>query len=111
MTLTVEAAGVRVASDLEAAERQLNEALLSKAKLLQSLLMTRLDTGLPQYEGQIAIVRLQEAIKADIDSMNSLIRTHKSLRSNYLSVTGTADEPGRCPASIPFAPAGEASAA
>ncbi len=95
--LTIEAAGARVASDLEDAERLTNESLRALARLQLSMLNVRLDTELPQYQGQLAVVRLQEAQKQMVDAMSNLTKVHKSMREDYLKITGLPDAPGRCP--------------
>ena len=95
--LTVENAGVRIAEDLETAERLTNECMRAYARLLQSMMNVRLDTDLPQYQGQTAVMRLQEAQKHQVDAMSHLARVHKSMREDFLQITNVADEIGRCP--------------
>ncbi|RIV89218.1 hypothetical protein [Aurantiacibacter zhengii] len=97
--LTVETAGKRVATDLEDAERLTNETLRAMSRLQHSMLNVRLDTELPQYQGQMAIIRLQEAQKHLVDAMTNLTKMHKSLRDDFTKITGLPDEPGRCPVS------------
>lgn len=97
MSLTVEAASVRVADDLENAERAANESLRAKARLLESMMITRLEADLPQYEGQIAVIRLQQAIANDVAAMGDLAKAHKSLRSDFIKITMIPDMPGVCP--------------
>ncbi|MCL6252264.1 hypothetical protein M3P36_14575 [Altererythrobacter sp. KTW20L] len=95
--LTVEAAGARVARDLEEAERFTNESLRALARLNVSMMNVRLDTDLPQYQGQTAVIRLQEAQKQMVDAMSNLTRVHKSLRDDFTRITGLPDTPKRCP--------------
>ncbi|WAT17934.1 hypothetical protein OZN62_13615 [Aurantiacibacter sp. MUD11] len=95
--LTVEAAGARVARDLEDAERMTNETLRAMSRLQMSMLNVRLDTDLPQYQGQIAVIRLQEAQKQMVDAMTNLTKVHKAMRDDFTKITGLPDEPGRCP--------------
>ena len=99
--LSVETAGARVARDLEEAERFTNESLRALARLNVSMMNVRLDTDLPQYQGQAAVIRLQEAQKAMVDAMSHLTRVHKSLRDDFTKITGLPDEPGRCPTKKP----------
>lgn len=94
--LTLEAASVRIADDLEEAERLTNECIRAYARLQQSMINIRLDTDLPQYQGQLAVVRLQEAQKNQVDAMSQLAKVHKSMREDYLKITGLPDEVGRC---------------
>jgi len=96
--LTIEAAGARVAQDLEDAERLTNESLRVLARLQLSMMNLRLDTDLPQYQGQTAVIRLQEAQKQMVDAMSNLTRVHKSMRDDFTKITSLPDEPGRCPA-------------
>ena len=96
--LTVEAAGVRIAADLEEAERLTNECIRAYARLQTSMMNVRLETELPQYQGQLAVVRLQEAQKNQVDAMSQLAKVHKSMREDYIKVTGLPDQGGRCPA-------------
>ncbi len=95
--LTVEAAGVRIAHELEDAERLTNECLRAYAKLQQSMMNVRLETELPQYQGHTAVMRLQEAQKHQVDAMSQLVRVHTSMREDFIKVTGTVDRGGRCP--------------
>lgn len=95
--LSVEAAGARVARDLEEAERFTNESLRALARLNVSMMNVRLDTELPQYQGQTAVIRLQEAQKQMVDAMSNLTRVHKSLRDDFTRITGLPDTPQRCP--------------
>ncbi|MXO71874.1 hypothetical protein [Alteraurantiacibacter buctensis] len=96
--LTVEIAGARVARDLEEAERMTNESLRALARLNVSMMNVRLDTDVPQYQGQTALIRLQEAQRHMVDAMSNLTRVHKSLRDDFTKITALPDTPGRCPA-------------
>ena len=96
--LTVEAAGVRVAEDLEAAEAAVNEAMRRVARLQLSMMNTRLDTELAQYEGQTSVVRVSQANAALVDGMNHLAKAHKQMRADFLRVTAGPDDYERCPA-------------
>ena len=95
--LTVETAGVRVAADLEEAERLSNECMRAYARLQMSMMTVRLETDLPQYQGHTAVMRVQEAQKAQVEAMGQLARAHKAMRDDFLTVTGMPDEIGRCP--------------
>src|SRR5690606_35642602 len=95
--LSVEASGDRVARDLEEAERFTNERLRALARLNISMMNVRLDTDLPQYQVQTAVIRLQEALKHMVDAMRNLTPVHKSLRDDFTKITGLPDAPGRCP--------------
>ena len=93
MSLTVETAGIRIANNLDDAERAANEALRSKARLLESMMTTRLETELPQYQGHLAVMRLQKAISDDVSSMGELAKAHKSMRDDFTRITAIPDIP------------------
>lgn len=95
--LTIEAAGVRIAAELEDAERLTNECLRAYARLQQSMMNVRLETDLPQYQGHTAVMRLQEAQKHQVEAMGQLARLHKSMRDDFLTITGLPETFGRCP--------------
>ena len=95
--LTVENAGVRVAAELEEAERLTNECMRAYARLQMSMMTVRLETDLPQYQGHTAVMRVQEAQKAQVEAMGQLARAHKAMRDDFLTVTGLPETYGRCP--------------
>lgn len=95
--LTIETAGVRVAADLEEAERLTNECMRAYARLQMSMMNVRLETDLPQYQGHTAVMRVQEAQKAQVEAMGQLARAHKAMRDDFLTVTGMPETIGRCP--------------
>ena len=99
--LTLELAGHRVAEDLEAAELAVNEALRRVAILQVSMMNTRIDTEVAQYEGQTSVIRVNEAATALVEGMNHLAKAHKGLRADFLRVTGGPDNDERCPAVKP----------
>ena len=106
--LTVETAGVRVAADLEEAERLSNECMRAFARLQMSMMNIRLETDLPQYQGHTAVMRVQEAQRAQVEAMGQLARAHKAMRDEFLTVTGMPDRLGRCPVSGKLEVAAEA---
>ena len=96
MSMTVEIAGQRVKRVLESAERMTNETSRAYAELQTAMLDVRLETDLPQYQGQVAMLRLQEAQKLVIEAQGQLARVHKAMREEFIEVTAGPDEP-RCP--------------
>lgn len=96
--LTLETAGQRVAVDLEEAERLTNEAIRAVAKLQTSMMNTRIDTELAQYEGQVSVVRVQQASGSLVEAMNHLAKAHKGMRSDFIRITCAPDDNERCPA-------------
>ena len=96
MPMTVEIAGRRVKRVLEAAERSTNETSRAYAELQTAMLDVRLETELPQYQGQVAMMRLQEAQRHVIEAQGQLARVHKEMRDQFIDVTAGPDEP-RCP--------------
>lgn len=99
--LTFEAASVRVTEDLEQAEILANEALRANARLMQSMMNLRIETDLRPYEGQIAVMRVQEATAALVEAQNALAKAHKSLRSDFQRITMHADDSDPCPVKRP----------
>tara|TARA_A100001391_G_scaffold78331_1_gene50551 strand:- start:11269 stop:11595 length:327 start_codon:yes stop_codon:yes gene_type:complete len=95
--LSVETAGVRIAAELEEAERLTNECMRAYARLQMSMMSVRLDTELPQYQGHTAVMRVQEAQKAQVEAMGQLARAHKAMRDDFLTITAIPDTIGRCP--------------
>ncbi len=99
--LTFETASLRVTEDLDAAERLANEALRANARLMQSMMNLRIDTDMRPYEGQIAVVRVQEATAALVEAQNALAKAHKVLRSDFVRISSHADNYDPCPTRRP----------
>jgi hypothetical protein len=99
--LTFEAASLRVTEDLDQAERLANEALRANARLMQSMMNLRIDTDLRPYEGQIAVVRVQEATAALVEAQNALAKAHKTLRADFIRISSHADDYEPCPSRKP----------
>lgn len=95
--LTFETASLRVTEDLNQAERMANEALRANSRLMQSMMNLRIDTDLRPYEGQIAVVRVQEASAALVEAQNALAKAHKTLRGDFQRITSHADDNDPCP--------------
>lgn len=99
--LTFENASLRVTEDLDTAERLANEALRASSRLMQSMMNLRIDTDLRPYEGQIAVVRVQEATAALVDAQNALAKAHKTLRADFERISSHADNYDPCPTRRP----------
>ena len=95
--LTIEAAGTRVAQELEATETAINEALRCVARLQGAMINARMDTGLAQYEGQPALARVGQANSALMESMNHVLRAHKGVRADFERVSAGLEDGDRCP--------------
>ena len=97
MSLTIQAAGIRIAADLDAAERSANETLRHIAQLQMSMMNARNDTDLNPHDGQIAVVRVQQAATKLVEATSELAKAHKSMRAEFVEITGWPDVNGSCP--------------
>lgn len=95
--LPINLAGKRIADDLDAAERLANESLRANAQLLLSMMNARIDSDLAPYDGQLAVSRVQQAIQQIVEAQNNLAKAHKSMRAEFIEITGVGDENRRCP--------------
>ncbi len=97
--LDLQTAGTRIAEDLDAAERLANETLRAVARLQVSMMNARIDSDLTPYDGQIAVVRVQQASASLVEAQGNLAKAHKSMREDFIKMTGlTPPEDGdRCP--------------
>lgn len=97
--LPIRAAGKRIADDLDRAERLANESLRATAMLQVSMMNARIDSELSPYEGQIAVIRVQEAAQQLVEAQGNLAKAHKALRTDFIRVVGLPDTNDRCPVS------------
>ena len=95
--LTVELASQRVASDLERAEKLANELQRAIAHLQVSMMNLRIDTDIAAYEGQLSVVRVQEAQAKAVALQGDLLKAHKGLRADFCRITMIPDDQVRCP--------------
>ena len=96
-TLPLHAAGTRIAADLAEAERLSNEYVRCLARLQGSMMNARLDSEMEPYDGQIAVVRVQEAQSQAVQSQGNLFKAHTSMRSDFVRMADVPDVIGRCP--------------
>lgn len=95
--LTIPAAGVRVASQLEDAESLTNKTIAAFAEIKKTMMAIRTETGVAQYAGQDSLMRLQEGEAQLVKAMSNLMRVHQGLRREFITETDGLDLPGRCP--------------
>lgn len=95
--LSFEVASKRVAEDLERAENLANELQRAIAQLQLSMMNLRIDTGIAAYEGQLSVVRVQEAQSKAVALQSDLLKAHKGLRSDFTRITMVPDDRDRCP--------------
>lgn len=95
--LTLETAARRVAADLEKAEMFANELQRSLAQLQLSMMNLRIDTEVAPYEGQLSVMRVQEAQSKAVSLQSDLLKAHKGLRADFTRITMLPDDQNRCP--------------
>ncbi len=95
--LTIETAARRVAADLDKAEKLANELHRALAQLQLSMMNLRIDTDIAPYEGQISVIRVQEAQSKAVALQSDLLKAHKGLRSDFSRITMVPDDGDRCP--------------
>ena len=106
-------AKLRIARDLHQAEAALDAALMRQARLLQTMVGARQETGVTPFLGQDALARLLKSQQAMLDASCELARVHGQLGAIAAETCGGNDA---CPvaavlASEDTAAAGEAVAA
>ena len=97
MSLSLQAAGVRIAEDLDVAEQSANECLRNLAKLQHSMMNARIDSDLAPYEGQAAVTRIQAAMANLVDAQGDIARAHAAMRKRFIELADIPDTNGRCP--------------
>lgn len=95
--LTIEAAGQRIAADLDDVENATNEAMRKLARLQVSMMNARLDSDLRPYDGQLAVMRVAEAQQQLVAVMSNLAKAHKSMRDDFTKIKMPTDDNDRCP--------------
>jgi hypothetical protein len=93
--MSFDVAQLRVTRDLQDAEAALDEALLSQAKLLMTMVGVRRDAGLEPFAGQDALMRLLKSQQSMVDAGGELARVHGRLRTIATETNGGVDS---CPA-------------
>lgn len=80
MSMKIKMASDRIAQDMSNTETTVDQALLSVADLMSSLVHARLETGVPAATGQAAILRLAKAQMALVDASSDVLRVHGELK-------------------------------
>jgi hypothetical protein len=84
-------AQMRIARDLHQAEAALDEALALQARLLQTMVGARRETGVAPFLGQDALMRLVKSQQAMLDAGGELARVHGRLSTISAETCGGND--------------------
>lgn len=79
MTMTKDAARVRIAREITDAELALDEALIKHSRLFTSLVTARRDLAEDRFTGQDALMRLAKSQQSLLSAGNDLVRVHGRL--------------------------------
>ena len=80
MPMTPNVAAQRIARNLIATENDIDRVLASGASLLADIAQARMDIGADAASGQIAIMRVTEALGALSTARKHFVQTHAELR-------------------------------
>lgn len=80
MPMTSNTAAMRITRNLLSTEEDLDRALASGASLLADIAQARMDLGANAATGQVAIMRLTEALSALSTARKHVVQTHTELR-------------------------------
>ena len=105
--MTTDVAQLRVTRDLHKAEAALDEALLSQAQLLITMVGARRDADFSPFAGQDALMRLLKSQQSMVDAGGELARVHGRLSAIAAETNGGAD---RCPTKAELAAGAELAA-
>jgi hypothetical protein len=97
MTMTVPIAQLRIARDIDEAERALDEALIRHSSLFTTMVSARRETGADPFVGQEALLRLAKSQQALLEAGGNLARVHGSLLKVQKEVCGADDCPPQQP--------------
>ena len=86
----------RITQQIEDAESLANAALQAQARLMDTLVTARIDTGGAITQGHEAIARLQKAQSQTISTCADLGRVHSAMRAVGVEVKMMTDE-NDCP--------------
>jgi hypothetical protein len=93
MTMTVPVAQMRIARDINEAERALDEALIRQSSLFTTMVSARRETGGDPFLGHEALLRLAKSQQALLEAGGNLARVHGSLLEVQKEVCGADDCP------------------
>jgi hypothetical protein len=79
MSMTLPVAQLRIARDIDEAERALDEALIRHSSLFTTMVSARRETGSAPFVGHEALLRLAKSQQALLDAGGDLARVHGSL--------------------------------
>ncbi len=79
MPMNTDIATTRIARQVPATEVSVDEAIISVASLIATLVQARRDTGVPAATGQATITRLAKAQMSLVAVSNDVLRAHKDL--------------------------------
>ena len=97
MSMTVPVAQLRIARDINEAERALDEALIRQSSLFTTMVSARRETGADPFVGHEALLRLAKSQQALLEAGGNLARVHGSLLDVQREM-GVGDE---CPPDEP----------
>lgn len=100
--MEIEVARLRIAKEVHAAEKALNDAMIAQSTLFGQLLTARKETGSDPFLGHEQLLRLAKSQQALLSSSGDLSRLHGGLLKVQEEVAG----PRECPEE--FAPMGVA---
>lgn len=89
--MSTEVAQLRITRDLHEAEAALDAALITQAKLLQTMIGARRETGVAPFLGQDALMRLIKSQQGLVDAGGELARVHGRLSSIAVETNGGND--------------------
>src|SRR3982751_2629858 len=79
MSMTVPVAQLRIARDIDEAEKALDEALLRQASLFTTMVTARRETGSAPFVGHEALLRLARSQQSLLEAGGNLARVHSQL--------------------------------
>lgn len=90
-TMSSTVAQQRISRDLREAEAALDEALLTQAKLLSTMVHARRESGVAPFTGQDALLRLVRSQQAMLSAGGELARVHGRLSDLAVEMTVGTD--------------------
>lgn len=91
VAMSTEVAQLRITRDLREAEAALDAALITQAKLLQTMVGARRETGVAPFLGQDALMRLIKSQQGLVDAGGELARVHGRLSTIAVETNGGND--------------------
>ncbi|MEH6756188.1 MAG: hypothetical protein V7676_01605 [Parasphingorhabdus sp.] len=95
MSYEIKKATDQIGQDMPHTEYSIDQALLSVADLMSTLVKARLNTGVPASTGQAAILRLAKAQMTLVDASSDVLRVHGELKKLGTEYAGFPDH--ECP--------------